>query len=236
MKICFFLTATITPKDTPLLKHKNPRERENEYLISLKNLIKYKLPIIFCENSNTKSEKIIHLLNESKIEFEYLCFESEKSNLGKGNGEAEIFLYALNNSNILKNNDFFVKITGRYIIKNLSKQLKSLEKNTIYFNISQNLKWTDSRFFIFNYHFYTNYFVKNFNELDEKKGIYMEHILNNAILKYIADNNKWNFLNNFPIYEGIYGTDKIKYKNNFLKNKIKEILYKLKKQMFSQNI
>lgn len=236
MTKCILLTATITPFNVPNLKRIDKEQREHDYIEAVKFYLQFNLPIVFCENSNTKSESILKLLNNSETKFEYLTFNSKMSIEGKGKGEAEIISHAFLNSNIIKNSDNIIKITGRYKIRNFLKQLKNIHKNTIYVNITQNLSYSDSRFFIINRNFYDRYFSVSFNKIDEKKDIFMEHALLCATLNYLADFNQWNLLNEKSIYDGVYGTDNTNYKNNLVKLYLKKIFYRFKIYLFKSNL
>jgi hypothetical protein len=236
MKKCILLTATIAPFHVPNLKRVDEKQRENDYITALKFYLQFKLPIVFCENSNTDSKQILETLINSGIKFEYLTFKTEKSFEGKGKGEAEIINYAFLNSNIIKNCSSTIKITGRYKVVNFSKQIKNIYENFIYINLTQSLTYSDSRFFILNNFFYTNYLSVNFNKIDEKNNIFMEHVLLSSTLRYIADFNHWSLLNQKTIYEGVYGTDNTVYRNNRLELFVKNIFYQFKVSFFKSNL
>lgn len=234
MKICILLTATIKPFNVPNLIRINEIQRENDYLEAIKYYTKFGIPIVFCENSNTKSEKIIQFLSDSKISFEYLTFQSKLSIEGKGKGESEIISHAFSNSKIIINSGSIIKITGRYRVKSFEKQIENINKNTIYVNITRNLSYSDSRFFIMNLKFFSDYLSKNFENINEEKEIFMEHVLLSSTLKYLADFNSWNLPKKYPVYIGVYGTDNVKYNNNFIKLSVKQVLYSLKKYLLNR--
>lgn len=236
MSACILLTATIKPLNVPNLKRVNHSLRENDYFEAIKYYAQFNIPIVFCENSNTRSERIIEVLNNLKVPFEYLTFESKLSIEGKGKGESEILFYAFSNSNIIKSSANVVKITGRYRVKNFVQQINNIKKDTIYVNLTKNLSYSDSRFFIINSKFYLDYLSKNFDRIDEKIGVYMEHILLSSTLKYIADYNNWRLLNRYPVYIGVYGTDNVIYKNNIFKLKLKQIAYSFKRFLLNKGI
>jgi hypothetical protein len=236
MDKCILLTATITPFNVPNLKRLDSKQRENDYIEAIKYYLQFNLPIVFCENSNTNSDTILKLLSNSNTKFEYLTFASKVSTEGKGKGEAEILSHAFLNSNIIKNTSSIIKITGRYKVKYFIEQIQNINCNTIYVNIINNLVYSDSRFFIINKIFYYDYFALNFNRIDEKNNLFMEHILLSSTLKYISDFNNWSLLNQKIIYEGVYGTDNTKYQNNFFTVFLKKIFYKLKLYFFKSNL
>lgn len=236
MEKCILLTATIAPYNVPDLKRTDSKQRENDYIEALKFYLQFNLPIIFCENSNTKSEIILEILKNSKTKFEYLTFKSRLSIEGKGKGEAEILSYTFLNSTIIKTTTSIIKITGRYKVKNFLDQIKEINNGSIYVNLTNNLSYSDSRFFILNNFFYDNYLSLNFKKINEKKGIFMEHALLSSTLNYIADFNKWSLLNQKIIYEGVYGTDNTEYYNSSLKLLIKKLFYRFKIYFFKSNL
>jgi len=236
MEKCILLTATIAPYNVPGLKRTDSEQRENDYIEALKFYLQFNLPIIFCENSNTKSETILEILKNSKTKFEYLTFKSQLSIEGKGKGEAEILSYAFLNSTIVKTSTSIIKITGRYKVKNFLNQINKINNGSIYVNLTNNLSYSDSRFFILNNFFYDNYLSLNFKKINEKKGIFMEHALLSSTLNYIADFNKWSLLNQKTIYQGVYGTDNTSYYNNIFKLFLKKIFYRFKIYLFKSNL
>lgn len=236
MNKCILLTATIAPHNVPNLKRIDKEKREKDYYDAINYYLQFNIPIIFCENSNTKSDAIISLLENNNIEYEYLSFLSSKSKDGKGAGEAEIFKYAFQNSEIIKRSNHIIKITGRYKIRNFKNLIFNVSKNTIYVNLTKNLKYSDSRLFILTHHFFSHYLSKNLENINEKNERFMEHVLLSSTLQYISDENNWNLLNEKVIYEGVYGTDNTIYKNNFFSILIKKIAYKLKVFLFKSNL
>ena len=151
MKIVLFLTGNIAPVNVPYLMRGNAQDRENDYYIAIKKWLEYKIPIVFCENSHYNS-LIINELLEGRNDCEYLKFKTQTSSLGKGNGEAEIFQFAFDNSNLLKGAKYIIKVTGRYNIINfeaIQSKIKNYDHFYICGNMTHSLSWADSRFFLF---------------------------------------------------------------------------------------
>jgi len=235
-KFCLFLTGTIEPKSVPYLERNNVKEREKDYYESLKQWMKYDLPIVFCENSNFNSIKIDELTKDYS-KFQYLKFDSKLSKLGKGHGEAEIFEYAFLNSNILMETEYIAKVTGRYSVLNFNSILRQINKmkdgSTIIFaNLSTNflnLIYADSRFFIFKKEFFWEYLKPNLSYIDEHNKIYFEHILAKSILEMISKFNPlWRFIPEVPIFKGVYGTMNVGYRTDFLYRLKKQFTHKIK--------
>lgn len=229
MRIILFLTGTIAPQNVPNLERTNVNDRENDYYNALQKWMKYEIPVVFCDNSNFESKKI-QLLFDSNNNCEYIKFKTEKSYLGKGHGEAEILIYAYNNSELLQGADLIIKITGRYTIANFLSLIKKVDKkDDIYSNIGSSLTYADSRFFMYSPYFFNNYFRDSLVNINEERKIYMEHILARAIHQMLAVEGKgWKLISEVPIYEGYYGTENKKYYYTFFKKQIYKIYHKCK--------
>jgi hypothetical protein len=233
-EFCLFLTATIRPNSgIPGLKRTDPKQRENDYAQALQGWIKFNIPIVFCENSDTKSEAVHKILSQSQNSFEYLHFKSTQSHLGKGHGEHEIFSYAFKNSYILNDSRNIIKVTGRYSIRNFHSLFIGFKDRDafIHANLSRSLTWADSRFFCFKRSFWEE-ILQNFGrEIDESKEVTFENILAKSVLCAIVQGNKWSSTRNMPWFAGVYGTENIKYKQSYLNFLAKTILFQIKKRL-----
>ena len=224
MNLSLLLTGNIAPQKVPFLKRMDFVQRENDYYEALQKWMEYDIPIVFCENSNFNSIKINKLF-EVRPDCEYLKFETQKSILGKGNGEAEIFEFAFKNSKILKKANYICKVTGRYNIINFKAIQKKLKNSDflISANMTDNLSWADSRFFIFQNSFYNLFLREALSTLNESNNICFEHCLARAIHKAMSQSFPFRLLPELPIYQGVYGGENIRYDNNWIrlvKNKI----------------
>ena len=216
--ICILLTATIDPKGIVLLKRSNPIVRENDYIESIKKWMGIQqFPIVFCENSGYKIDKIKNDIKNSEKKFEILQFKGNSfpRELGKGYGEAMIIDYAIKHSKLIKNSDYIIKVTGRYFIKNIEKMVSTLSRdNDVYVmaDLKKNLTWADSSVFAFKPSFFIEYLSKFHNLLNDSKGFYFEHALSRAILCAISDGHKRIPLPSKPIIIGYSGTSDTAYK------------------------
>lgn len=213
------LTATINPANNDFVGRKGVENRENDYLKAIRFYRGKGFRAVFIDNSNFSSENILSEFS-SDLDFEYLTFQSLSSQLGKGHGEKEIIDFGLENSNFLKDVDFFVKITGRLIIFNIDSILKDIEFNTseITANFSRNLSWSDTRVMFLTKHFYNNYFSPTANKfLDEKEGIYFEKVFALSIHLFMAEKGTLRFWPEYPFYIGINGQNGKDFNFNFYK-------------------
>lgn len=127
------LTATINCRNCLSTIEKNAIKREAWYLNSVEKYLKNtNFDLIFVENSNYSLNKIKSLVNGSK-RVEILSYSGNKDVdiYGKGHGEKEILHYALENSEKLKNQDYFYKVSGRYVLFDLEKQITDMEKENL---------------------------------------------------------------------------------------------------------
>lgn len=211
------LTATLNPGNFDFVERKGVGNREMDYFKAIKFYKGKGYRVVFIDNSNFRSEKILDEFG-SDLDFEYLTFQSSLSHLGKGHGEKEIIDFGLKNSKILKDIEFFVKITGRLIIFNIDSLLKDIEFKTseITANLSRNLSWADTRIMFLTKNFYNNYFSPVANKfLDEKNGFYFEKVFAMSIHLFLAEKGSIKFWSEYPFYRGINGQNGKDYNFNF---------------------
>ena len=206
------LTACVNPRGMlyTALQDVNIRQKQYEDTLAfyLKNT-EYKIVLV----ENTLSDLGYEFKQEiSTGRLEYITFDGNNfdRSLGKGFGEAQMLSYALNNSKLLKSYPYFIKITGRLIVKNinsLSKIIISKEsKKIIACNIRPSKKLATSTFFIVEKDFFSSYFISRMGEIDDRKGNWFEHILYSAIIEAKKDGYK-SVVFPFPIKViGVSGT------------------------------
>ena len=235
MNCVIILTATINPIGYLDPNGRNDKnDRENDYFKAIKFYLQKGYKVVFVENSNTYSGKINSLINQFNS-FEYLSFTSKLSHLGKSHGEVEILQYALENSIHLKEVDYLIKITGRYIIKNIDSIIGAtkLVSKDIYVNPTRNLKWADSRLIIMKKTFYYSYFLPSVEKyLDESKKVYMEYVLMKSVLLYLLDGGELNLWPAYPAYDAYDGTHNQKISFGFFKRIKYNLYYLVKKLVF----
>ncbi len=237
MIYCLLLTGTIDPKNTPEVDRASVLLREVDYYTTIEKCASLNYKIVFCENSGYDSKKITALCTSKNIE--YIKFTSKESYKGKGHGEKEIFEYALAHSRILKDAEYIVKITGRLFIKNIDLILKNLPENNflVSSNLTRNLTWSDSRFFVFKKSFYAEYFKNQLEEdLDEPQKVNLEKCLSRAIHRAVSMGNVWITLPYYPDYVGYNAYQNKKLTQGLLKKIKYKLYYRLKKYVLQQTI
>ncbi len=211
-KYCILLTGTIKPKNIISLKRTDPGLREKDYYNAINKWLSLDFPVVFCDNSNFKSDKINNIKNPN---FELLQYKEnyDLTEKGKGYGEFQIMKFAMAHSLRMKKYDYIVKITGRLYVRNLLKIIKKID--TVNFDIvaplENNLKWSDSRLIIFQKNFFSDYFNKYGEQINDSTGNCFERALAKAIHALLSDDKNWEMLPIFPNYEGYSGTYNKKY-------------------------
>jgi len=240
-KIALLLTATIDPGDIVFVERRCPQIRENDYINALEKWVQTNISsIIFCENSNYNSEKIKNLLKSQTIlKTEYLGFNGQTfpKELGKGYGELIIIKYALQNSSIINDCEFVIKVTGRYFIKNIKKIIDILARDKdvyIMADLRRNLTWADSRVFAFKPSFVLDYLSKYQDMINDSKGVYLEYVLARAILRAISDGHKWIPLPTKPIIIGYSGTSNIPYRTTKIRWLFGEAIHRMKNYLMEK--
>ncbi|MGM0944202.1 MAG: hypothetical protein ACQEW9_03400 [Bacteroidota bacterium] len=235
MSFVLLLTGTIKPFKGQLHSGRiDVSKREDDYFKAINFYLSKGFEVVFVENSDYSSKKIQSIKEKSKS-FEYHTFLSKRSYLGKSFGEMEIFKFALENSTALNKVDYLIKITGRYIIKNISQLLSGVNgvDHEIYVNPTRNLRWADTRLMIIKKSFYYNYFLPCADKyLDESKGVYLENIQMKAILLYLVDGGELQLWPLYPAYDAYDGTHDEKVKFNLLKTLKYNLYFKFKKFVF----
>lgn len=207
------LTATINVEnDVPFVKIRNKEERLREYLESVSFYLEARNidKVVVCENSLYKGTEfaIFYELAKSKgKEFEYLTFKSDSQNVichGKGYGEGEIIKYALKNSILLKEEDFFVKITGRVKIDNISVIAKKINKKKIYMmQLNKEVPEVFSVIFAIDKKVYADKFLDEYTRVQDREKYYLEHVFYDTLKK---NNLRSYCFARFPQVNGISGS------------------------------
>lgn len=181
------VTGCIKPDpNVPFLEIKDYESRKEQYLESIKYYIeKTKIQrIVFCDNSLAQvAEELNVLARKHSKSFEWLSFSGNHAKAvsqGKGYGEGEIIEYALNHSTLLHDSEYFIKVTGRVIIKNVNFLLRFMHKKNMYFcrNSQTNI---DTKFYGIPIQTYKNHFQDLYKKVDDNKGKYLENLFSDEI-------------------------------------------------------
>jgi hypothetical protein len=225
------LTSCVIVSDhTVSLKDENSRISLTIESIEKWLAISSDLRLVICDGSNFDFSKIV-LEKFPKANIECLFFENNKEFVGlygKGYGEGEIVKFALLNSHILKESEYFAKCTSKLWVENFFECLKGWNGTFLckgYFSNVYSFRKTrflyvDTRFYLVNKSFYLENLVYLYLNVGTKHGLSLEHCFRDVILK-----NKYKkiLFNVHPVICGVGGGSGTYYKNN-LKRRIKDAI------------
>lgn len=186
-KVAILLTACINPSGMAMTALQDVTERRMQY----SNALRYYLdntsaPVVFAENSNTDiSHDFQSYIDSGRLEYITLAGNDYDKSLGKGYGEATMIIYAIQNSRILSQAKYVIKITGRLIVENIQDVFKSHFWHLD--NVFRCDLWEGNmnmRTMVFACRVKTLYNLMNDNywKLNDSKGYWLEHMLYDALL------------------------------------------------------
>lgn len=234
-RIVGIVTGTIRPSSQmEQLVVRDEKERLEQYVQSIRSLIEAEAfkKVIFAENSNYGCDALEGLqiaADEHQVELECLSFQGNTEQAcihGKGYGEGEIMDYVFQHSQLLKNEPYFVKITGRLQVDNITAIAARLKKTRTYFNIPNKTKREiyDTRIYGMPVKQFQEDFLKEYVHVMDGQGIYLEHVYTKILKKCGIK------VYNFPLYpriRGISGSGGAIYGYMEWKCKIKDLLSKV---------
>ena len=242
-KICLILTATVDPKGMIFLERSNVKDRFNDYIQSFAKWCSNSNinDLIFLENSGfdlTQFEEIKKKYPSKNIEIISSQVNNDfPRNLGKGYGEYLSLNEIIKNSRILDNYDYFIKVSGRYYVKNIHKIINEIIKDNtdIKICLKNNLTFADTHLFSGSKFFFKSILLNHIDKTNDTNGVYFEHCVAKATLNAINKGYSYSQLATYPDIHGYIGTNNKLLNYNFLK-KIKLFFFgKLKKFFFSSN-
>ena len=126
-------------------------------------------------------ESEVLMLNKMNVEFEQIQYLQDNLVViqkGKGFGEGALSKYALQKSQLIKNENSFFKCTGKVYCRNFVEIFNLIQANNI-----KNIFWRDAlkgfimdtRFFYVSKEFCNNILLPVFENIDDKNNMAMEH-------------------------------------------------------------
>jgi hypothetical protein len=221
-KRAILLTGTIVANSIHTA-HSDAEKRLSEYLAAIRfyaNLFP-KDTVYFLENSTYELENSAAYLKEKQqTKFEVLRFvPSNNFYEGKGYQEFKMLDEAILQ---LSSYDSFIKITGRYIIRN-AETLTRFDCKSLIIDCSKKRKLADTYFIYFTRSFYLGYFLNAYKNANDAESRFIEHVIFNRL---IASNRArlFVFFKTTPLLEGITGSYGLPLKQNPLKVLLKNML------------
>jgi hypothetical protein len=211
-------SAVFVNSDYTKLRDKN--EREKQYVDSFMFYIKKTnfTDIVICDGSNFdfSTYNLAEIGKNNNKTIEVLFFESNKAETklkGKGFGEGEILRYVLSNSELLKRNKSFFKITGRIKVSNINSIIRSIKKNKIYFRQERKyglflIDRVDTRIYYTKKDVFESTLLNTHHSVSDKENYFLENCYYDNIKKAKI---RASVFKHFPIIRGISGSSNIKY-------------------------
>ncbi len=221
VSIC--MTATIAPK-TVMVSRTDVESRLSDY----KNCIRFyleatDLPIVFIENSDYDlSEDRDFAYFQSLDRFESLRIQAHPDQ-SKGKGFQEFFIldeYVKNHMNAKT----LVKVTGRYIVENISEILAKVQA-PLSIDMHRKMKVAITGFFVINKALYEEQFMGAYAQANDPEGIFIEHVLYEIIQKNALEYTRLLPLN--PHYVGVSGS----YGASLQRNKYKMMVRSVERRL-----
>jgi len=210
------MTASVKPAEVRQLCITDAETRLKQYRAALDYYIRCEKfdKIVFCDNSNYSYEynEELQLAKHKKIQLEILKFNSnckEIEKYGKGYGEGEILKYVILNSCLMKEEDYFYKVTGRLIIKNISFIIKRHEHSALFNRNLYSYKSLDTRFWGIKKEEYIHHLMEAYKKVNDNQGNYIEMVYKKELEKA---NIKYKSFCVFPLVDGYSGTIGKKYR------------------------
>lgn len=180
-KGCLIITATVTPNSN-YVAISNTEQRLKEYY---DNLLYYldqypDTDIYLIENSGydfEKNESFSSLLSDHKLNF-IQCPKSTGFEQGKGYQEFEMLDFVI--QKIASKYDYFVKITGRYRVKNID-EFTSITTNNIVIDLHKKPQIAITSFFVCSMNFYQKNLKGTFLQANDSGNVMIENVMYNKL-------------------------------------------------------
>jgi hypothetical protein len=224
IKPILLMTATIQPNGSPDLARTNPIDRLGDYARALSfylGCIDRSLDgIVFVENSNGDTSSLRSLVDvrgmSPRVEFiDHYGIHTYSGN-GRAYGEFKLLDYAMQRSSMVRDSMTIWKVTGRYIVKNLSKMILTAPDFDLYCDMKNHpLRWMDMRVMAWNPETYDIALRGIADETDDRFGErMMRDYLPQRINALRSNGHDIRFVQRFctePLVDGIRGYDNRNY-------------------------
>ncbi|MCA1761493.1 MAG: hypothetical protein LC664_00635 [Flavobacteriales bacterium] len=200
---CICMTATIEP-NTVLVTRSDVNERLNDYKKAVRfYLDKTHLPVYFLENSSfdIDGDNDFKQFLE-RPNFKVLRFPTHTDQT-RGKGFQEFYTIDRFVAGHMKE-DFLVKVTGRYIVRNFSSLVSQLSAD-VNIDLHRKMKVAITGFFGVSKSTYSEHFAGLYTRANDGEGRYIEHVL----YDYITGTdliNRTALLPENPEYRGVSGS------------------------------
>jgi hypothetical protein len=212
--VLVFITATFDSGTTPQVKRRDPKEREQDYLKAFRAWMSLDCyaDILFCENSNADLSRFreVATKREGNNSVRLISFAGNAGaqQKGKGYGEIEMLRHAFDTMPELRDYRYILKISGRYRVINGNRVIDSIRQMSadLICDIHANLTYGDTRTVAFKPHVALTHLIPYQDELDETRGVIIEHLMARCLHRTLLAGGSWAPLPCTPFCEGISGS------------------------------
>src|SRR6266852_5785372 len=176
--ILVFLTATVHCGETPQVKRCDPEQREQDYLRAFRHWLSLKCnrDILFCENSSADLSAFHAVAatdarTESSVRLVSFAGNDGAQSYGKSYGEIEMLRYAFKTFPELRNYQYIIKVSGRYVVRNGSDLVCRIRRMTadLICDMHRNLTWGDTLTVAFKPHIALSHLIPFQEEIDDTR-------------------------------------------------------------------
>jgi len=213
-------TSLDPPKSTPYLKMLGEAKRtltSKAALYFWASIGVDKIIIADCNGKALLDINEISLIKELGIEIEQISYLQDNKVVeekGKGYGEGALIDFALNNSELLRNEEYFYKCTGKLYCHNFTNIHKIISENKIktilWNNENDSTNQVDTRFFYTNHNFCKKYLIPAYKNVNDRQDKWAEHCCYE-----FANKTLFPAITQKPIICGFSGTFNTHYKHSF---------------------
>ena len=197
------MTACIEP-NTVLVSAVNVDERLADYKKCIQfYLDQTDIPIYFLENSDYSLDSDPDFVEFQNLErFKVLRF-SPHPDTEKGKGFQEFYTLDRFVKDHLQS-PYFIKVTGRYIVKNVAELIANL-KAPVHIDLHRKMKVAITGFFAMEKSIYLEHFYGKYKDADDLAGRFIEHVVYDKIMNTDLK-SKTALLPFNPQYRGVSGS------------------------------
>jgi hypothetical protein len=213
--ILVFITATIHCGETPLVKRCDPIQREQDYLRAFRHWLSLKCnaDILFCENSGADlsafhTAAATDAPTGGSVRFVSFVGNDGAQRYGKGYGEIEMLRYAFKTFPELRDYQYIMKVSGRYVVRNGSEIICRIRRmaTDLICDIHWNLTYGDVRTVAFKPHIALSHLIPFQEEIDDTRGVFIEHLMARCVHRTMAAGGSWAPLPCTPYCDGVSGS------------------------------
>jgi hypothetical protein len=215
-RVIVLLTACINSGQVVNVARRDPTFRLLDYTRALEKWLRVTDidGIVFCENSGADLTPLKALTRgaTSAPEVEFLSFHGQDFDprLGKGFGEMRIIRHALDNSQLMIDSAFVVKVTGRFVVTNIESIVRAIRNTSgveLFCDLRANLTSADSRVFCATRGFLNDYLLAYHHVVNDSEGVFFENALARAAHRAMADGKRCAGLPHAHRMVGVAGTN-----------------------------